>query len=62
MRFLGGSVTSVELMKITIPIWVIAINTSHKGSFFRHVSVWNFWLISLFVVLSGALEMIKDLR
>lgn len=54
--------SSVELIKITIPIWVIAINTSHKGSFFRYVSMWNFWLISLFSLSSGILEIIKDLK
>jgi len=54
--------SGVELMRIAIPIWVIAINTSKKGSFFRFISMWNFWILSLFVVLSGVLEIAKDLK
>lgn len=51
-----------DLFLILVPLYVIAFNVSKKDSLTWHISFWGLSLNGFFAVVSGILEIIKDLR
>ena len=54
--------SSGDLFLILVPLYIIAISVSKKDSLTWHISFWGLSINGFLAVVSGALEIIKDLR